>query len=193
LTRQETVTGKNKPLMKHQNQFVAIRCNERPIRCRISVNRADFPQRIRARAVRMLLEHARDHSSQREAIYSIAAKIGCTRCENGYGGRNKIRPSPKRGSTPRWAAWARFMTTPMGCNQPRGKSNSGIGTEGRIKKDICQGLYPLKVGRFRRLPYDGVPRGYDIPLLSIDATARSRRSIEQARASDSSAPGSALE
>ena len=86
--------------MKHQKQFVAIRRNERPIRCRISVNRADFPQRIRARAVRMLLEHAGDHSSQREPIYSIAAKIVCTRCENGYGKAEQDQAKPEAGIEP---------------------------------------------------------------------------------------------
>jgi transposase len=33
---------------------------------------------VRARAVRMVLEHAGDHASQWAAIGSIAAKIGCT-------------------------------------------------------------------------------------------------------------------
>lgn len=37
-----------------------------------------YAPEVRARAVRMVLEHAGDHSSQWEAIGSIAAKIGCT-------------------------------------------------------------------------------------------------------------------
>jgi transposase len=37
-----------------------------------------YAPEVRGRAVRMVLEHARDHASQWEAIGSIAAKIGCT-------------------------------------------------------------------------------------------------------------------
>src|SRR6202030_853308 len=37
-----------------------------------------YAPEVRARAVRMVLEHAGDHASQWEAIGSIAAKIGCT-------------------------------------------------------------------------------------------------------------------
>ena len=37
-----------------------------------------YAPEVRARAVRMALEHAGDHSSQWETICSIAAKIGCT-------------------------------------------------------------------------------------------------------------------
>ena len=37
-----------------------------------------YAPEVRERAVRMVLEHARDHASQWEAIGSIAAKIGCT-------------------------------------------------------------------------------------------------------------------
>jgi transposase len=37
-----------------------------------------YAPEVRARAVRMVLEHAGDHASQCEAIGSIAAKIGCT-------------------------------------------------------------------------------------------------------------------
>ncbi len=37
-----------------------------------------FSPEVRQRAVRMVLEHAGDHASQRAAIGSIAAKIGCT-------------------------------------------------------------------------------------------------------------------
>jgi transposase len=37
-----------------------------------------YAPEVRARAVRMVLEHAGDHGSQWEAIGSIAAKIGCT-------------------------------------------------------------------------------------------------------------------
>jgi len=33
---------------------------------------------VRERAVRMVLEHERDHNSQWSAIVSIASKIGCT-------------------------------------------------------------------------------------------------------------------
>jgi|SRR5579863_1460455 transposase len=37
-----------------------------------------YAPEVRARAVRMALEHAGDHSSQWETICSIAAKIGCS-------------------------------------------------------------------------------------------------------------------
>jgi transposase-like protein len=37
-----------------------------------------YSPEVRARAVRMVLEHAGDHASQLAAIGSIAAKIGCT-------------------------------------------------------------------------------------------------------------------
>ena len=37
-----------------------------------------YAPEVRARAVRMVLEHAGDHGSQWETICSIAAKIGCT-------------------------------------------------------------------------------------------------------------------
>jgi transposase len=37
-----------------------------------------YAPEVRERAVRMVLEHARDHASQWEAIGSVAAKIGCT-------------------------------------------------------------------------------------------------------------------
>jgi transposase-like protein len=37
-----------------------------------------FSPEVRQRAVRMVLEHGGDHASQRAAIGSIAAKIGCT-------------------------------------------------------------------------------------------------------------------
>jgi transposase len=37
-----------------------------------------YPPEVRARAVRMVLEHAGEHGSQWEAIRLIAAKIGCT-------------------------------------------------------------------------------------------------------------------
>ena len=37
-----------------------------------------FSPEVRERAVRMVLEHAKDHASEWEAMCSIAAKIGCT-------------------------------------------------------------------------------------------------------------------
>ena len=37
-----------------------------------------FPPEVRQRAVRMVLEHGGDHTSQWAAIGSIATKIGCT-------------------------------------------------------------------------------------------------------------------
>ncbi len=39
---------------------------------------ARYSPEVRARAVRMVLEHGGDHASQWAAIGSIAAKIGCT-------------------------------------------------------------------------------------------------------------------
>ena len=37
-----------------------------------------FSPEVRRRAVRMVLDHGGDHASQRSAIGSIAAKMGCT-------------------------------------------------------------------------------------------------------------------
>lgn len=37
-----------------------------------------YPAEVRERAVRLVLDHQGEHSSQWEAISSIAAKIGCT-------------------------------------------------------------------------------------------------------------------
>ena len=37
-----------------------------------------YSTEVRERAVRMVFEHASEHSSQWEAMVSIAAKIGCT-------------------------------------------------------------------------------------------------------------------
>ena len=37
-----------------------------------------FSPEVRARAVRMVLDHEGDHASRRAAVVSIAAKIGCT-------------------------------------------------------------------------------------------------------------------
>ena len=40
--------------------------------------RGRYSAELRARAVRLVLDHAGDYSSQWEAIVSIAAKFGCT-------------------------------------------------------------------------------------------------------------------
>ena len=40
--------------------------------------RGHYPPEVRARAVRMVLDHAGEHGSQWETIVSIAGKIGCT-------------------------------------------------------------------------------------------------------------------
>ena len=40
--------------------------------------RQKFSPEVRARAVRMVIEHRGDHASQWAAIVSIATKIGCT-------------------------------------------------------------------------------------------------------------------
>ena len=37
-----------------------------------------YPPEVRARAVRMVMEHQGEHASQHAAISSIAAKIGCS-------------------------------------------------------------------------------------------------------------------
>ena len=41
-------------------------------------SRRKFSPEVRARAVRMVIEHRGEHASQWAAIVSIAAKIGCT-------------------------------------------------------------------------------------------------------------------
>ena len=41
-------------------------------------NGRKFSPEVRARAVRMVMEHRGDHASEWAAIVSIAAKIGCT-------------------------------------------------------------------------------------------------------------------
>ena len=41
-------------------------------------SRRKFSPEVRARAVRMVIEHRGDHASQWAAIVSIAAKLGCT-------------------------------------------------------------------------------------------------------------------
>ncbi len=56
-----------------------------------------YSPEVRARAVRMVLEHGGDHASQWGAIGSIAAKIGCT----GETLRKRVRRrSATKGSRP---------------------------------------------------------------------------------------------
>ena len=38
-----------------------------------------FPPEVRARAIRLVLDHQGEHASQHAAIRSVAAKIGCSR------------------------------------------------------------------------------------------------------------------
>jgi len=40
--------------------------------------KSDFPDEVRARAVRMVFEHQHEHGSQWKTIRSIAPKIGCS-------------------------------------------------------------------------------------------------------------------
>lgn len=44
----------------------------------MSKTTSKFSPEVRARAVRMVLDHEREHSSRWAAVSSIAAKIGCT-------------------------------------------------------------------------------------------------------------------
>nr|WP_122072436.1 hypothetical protein [Pseudophaeobacter sp. EL27] len=42
-------------------------------------NGTRYPEKLRARSVRMVLDHEREYASRSAAIFSISEKVGCSR------------------------------------------------------------------------------------------------------------------
>ena len=72
-------------------------------------SRRKFSPEVRARAVRMVIEHRGDHASQWAAIVSISAKIGCTAQTLHNWVRQTERdqrpPQPRRGPPEEVSRW----------------------------------------------------------------------------------------
>ena len=66
-----------------------------------SKTRSNYSPEVRERAVRMVLEQTKEHSSQWAAIASIAPKIGCTPQTLLDWVRRRARPRPARGHNDR--------------------------------------------------------------------------------------------